>query len=194
MKARNYLAPLQTSVATPAGIEATIHAASSFIHAHGQDNKLAMVQVGLVNAFNVVSRRTILNEIATHLPELGDWTSYCYGPDTRANLWVRDERFHSTCGMQQGDPLGPLYFAMAIHPILTDINTIMKRSTAPAFLSFYLDDGIMIGTHVALREALTLLEAPQTKARGMHVCMRKCNLWWTSSPPEDEMDLYPLAL
>ena len=105
----DYLAPLQTEVATPGRIEATTHVVSSFIYAHGHASKLAIVQVDLANAFNVFSRRIILNEIATYLPELRYWTKYCYTPETRANLWVQDEKFQCVWYVSKGTARSSLF-------------------------------------------------------------------------------------
>ena len=43
------------------------------------DDDFAMCKIDLTNAFNMVSRQALLEECATHFPELFPWVSWCYG-------------------------------------------------------------------------------------------------------------------
>ena len=56
---------------------------------------------------------------------------------------------HSCCGVQQGDPLGPLGFALTLHPIVERI-----KAEVPDLLlnALYLDDGMLVGFSVDLIE------------------------------------------
>ena len=47
------------------------------------------------------------------------------------------------CGVQQGDPLGPLGFALALHPIIERIQAEVPGLLANAW---YLDDGTLCGS------------------------------------------------
>ena len=53
---RTLLLPHQLGVATSSGCEAIIHAARHFADTHGNDDRIAMLQVDLANAFNLISR------------------------------------------------------------------------------------------------------------------------------------------
>eukprot|EP00662_Eupelagonemidae_sp_cell21_P016174 gene16174-22683_t len=57
-----------------------------------------------------------LREIRNRLPGLAAWAEWCYGAPS--NLVYSDTVLSSEVGAQQGDPLGPLLFALAIQPIL----------------------------------------------------------------------------
>ena len=78
----------------------------------------------------------------------------------------------SSQGTQQGDPLGPAFFALAIHPIL--------ESTAGTpgidWDVFYLDDGVLVGEADALLQTLELL-TDQFEKVGLKVNTTKCKLW-----------------
>lgn len=49
-----------------------------------------------------------------HLPQLSAWVRLCYGAPS--NLVAGKHVVPSQSGVQQGDPLGPALFALAIHP------------------------------------------------------------------------------
>jgi hypothetical protein len=76
------------------------------------------------------------------------------------NLW-------SAQGVQQGSPLGPLFFNLAIHDIIR---------ACPGSLDWYLDDGTLLGRLTDLEGALHYLRAELTKI-GLEVNLLKCSLW-----------------
>ena len=59
-------------------------------------------KVDLRNAFNEVSRKALLEECATHFPELFRWVFWCYGQ--HPTLWHSMGTLGSEQGVQQGDP------------------------------------------------------------------------------------------
>ena len=60
------------------------------------------------------------------------------------------------CGVQQGDPLGPLGFALALQPIIEKI----KREVPGLLLNaWYLNDGTLCGSPTDLCCALAIIEA-----------------------------------
>ena len=58
----------------------------------------------------------LLPEVRLRLPALAAWADWCYGRHSR--LLFRKEPLTSEAGAQQGDPLGPLLFALALQPAL----------------------------------------------------------------------------
>ena len=72
------------------------------------------------------------------LPGLSSWVECCYSTDS-----------------QQGNPLGPLYFAIALQPIVERT----KREVLNLLCSaWYLDDGTLCGTPQDLNVALRIME------------------------------------
>ena len=122
-KAKEILTPLQIGVAVSNGGEAVIHAARDLAHRFGHDHRYSLLTVDLRNAFNLVSRAAFRREVRLHLPGLHNWVQYCYGAGHEPELWVNKYRFRSVCGVQQGDPLGPLLFSLALQPVLKKLHT-----------------------------------------------------------------------
>jgi len=75
------------------------------------------VKVDFWNAFNTVRRDVILETVANHLPELLPFaTSTLSGP---SDLQFGDLTLQLEEGAQQRNPLGPLYFCLAIAELLS---------------------------------------------------------------------------
>eukprot|EP00731_Ephydatia_muelleri_P016156 Em0009g580a len=88
----------------------------------------------MLNAFNMVSRQAILDECATFFPEILPWVVWCYG--THPFLW------HPLFGVQQGDPLGPL-FSLVLQKLAASIDA--DECIDLLFHAWYLDDGVQVG-------------------------------------------------
>ena len=129
----NYLAPHQYGVCTPGGSEMMTHLVQLCIQ---QRPDWVALKLDARNAFNTISRQSILSEVALHFPELFPFISKCYIQSsqlaTRLNL--------STCyitsveGVQQGDPLGSFLFSLALHSILTKANIHNRNTPMPSYL------------------------------------------------------------
>ena len=78
-------------------------------------------------------------------PALAPWTAWCYGSPS---ILLFDHTHHITsqCGVQQGDPLGPLYFCSALAPLVEEI-----QSLEPDFNKWYMDDGGVVGPPALLQ-------------------------------------------
>ena len=149
-RARAVLEPIQLGVKTPNGCEAIIHATRQWFHAHRLIPSKTAVSVDISNAFNTVNRSAVLQSVRTHFPSLAPWVDCCYRHDSHlftGSDAASDQVISSSRGVQQGDPLGPVLFALAIHPVIQEALVDTERSF-PAGLdicSFYLDDGICAG-------------------------------------------------
>ena len=62
----------------------------------------------------------------------------------------------SSEGVQQGDPLASLFFALAIHPLLERLAAMRSPDGSPLLdlVQFYLDDGILCGSPELVSRAL----------------------------------------
>ena len=84
-KAMEFFLPYQFGVACLNGAEKVIHTVRQCLDNHRTDDHFVLLKVDLSNAFNLVSRQSVLNECATHFPELLPWASWCYSQ--HYSLW-----------------------------------------------------------------------------------------------------------
>ena len=61
----------------------------------------------------------MFEEVRDRIPSMAPWLECCYG--AQPLLHLGDRTIRSRSGVQQGDPLGPLGFALALHPIIEKI-------------------------------------------------------------------------
>ena len=111
-----------------------------------------MLQIDLKNAYNSVSRAHMLECVRAKAPAFAAWADWTYGQP--APLVINEKvTILSQEGVQQGDPLGPLFFALAALPIA------QKLCQIPNLLwsGWYLDDGNLAGSLQAFQSCIELL-------------------------------------
>ena len=183
-RSRDHLASFQLVVATKNGSEIIIHGTRKWIEKMGGDDKYAMLQLDLKNAFNLISRRVILLQTERHLPEILPWVRQCYASDDDPILWSGEFTLKSHSGIQQGDPLGPLSFAMGSQPIIRLLREIKKteakalgntgpNNETPFLTAFYQDDGIIIALHRILESCATFLQSSDVESMGFILIPQK---------------------
>jgi len=96
---------------------------------------LGLLKVDFKNAFNLVDRAAFMRASCSALPRLSKWTNWCYSNPSLL-LYDHQHVFWSSSGVQQGDPLGPLYFCFGLRPLVDEISALN-----PVYNKWYMDDG-----------------------------------------------------
>ena len=166
------------------GCETIVQSVSRVLEDPSSDPKDTWtVLVDFSNAFNCIDRSKIFEEIRARIPSLALWMEYCYGG--QLFLHLGDTIIRSCCGVQQGDPLGPLGFALALQPIVDSIQAKVPNLKLNAW---FLDDGVLIGSPADLSLALAIIEQ-EGPPRGLRLNRSKC-LFFSSdpdSPPDNSL-------
>ena len=168
-EAKEYLWPRQIGVAAPLGAEVGSQTVRQWFERNkATEGKLIFI-ADFQNAFNTVDRGQFLREVRHHLPGLARWAEWCYGGPS--NLFFEGVIIKSEVGVQQGDPLGPLFFALALQPALLQVANIPGLD-----LSFsYLDDLVLAGDQAAVASGILQLKNSAADM-GLHLNLAKCEL------------------
>jgi hypothetical protein len=134
-----YLNDFQFRVGVSGGAEAILHSVNRVLSERRTDGSLSMLTMDFSNAFNLVDRSALSQEVRMRRPSISLWVEFMYVQPAR--LYLGDGHIWSTTGVQQGDPLGPLLFALVLHPLVHQIRDNCKL----LLHAWYLDDGTVIG-------------------------------------------------
>jgi len=107
IKFADILKPKQLGVGVKGGAEALVHAARRFVDFMPESH--SFVKLDFVNAFNTLRRDCMIEAVSALAPELLGYVLSAYG--SPSNLTFGEFTIESMEGVQQGDPLGPFYFA-----------------------------------------------------------------------------------
>ena len=125
------------------------------------------------NAFNLVSRQSLLDQCTLHFPLLLPWTTWCYGQ--HPFLWHSMGTLTSEAGVQQRDPLGPFYFALVLHHLVLSISK-GESCQDLLFNAWYLDDGVVAGPSTSVQHVVSLLQ-DLGPSLGLQLNPSKCKLF-----------------
>lgn len=100
-----------------------------------QSAQEVLVKIDVKNAFNSVRRDVVLRCMKESCPEVYAMTYQAYSAHTP--LLIAGQRVLSSAGVQQGDPIGPIAFALAV-------NSCAQSLKSPLNV-WYLDDATIGG-------------------------------------------------
>ena len=151
-RAINLLEPQQLGVGVPNGVERIVHEVQEWYDGNKDNEDKVLTQVDFRNAFNTLFRYPIFTQIARTFPEILRYIQYCYAK--RSRLYFGKSFIWSCSGVQQGDPLGPLLFALTLLPVIQKI----EEECVLDVNKWYLDDGCLAGQKQEVQKALSILE------------------------------------
>nr|GEV09755.1 hypothetical protein [Tanacetum cinerariifolium] len=151
-----YLNDLQFGVRVLGGGDAILHAVNRLIEDRSDDIGLSMLLVDFQNAFNLVDWEIMLQEVHIRYPAISR--------------------------VEQGDPLGPLLFALVLHLLICKI----KDSFSLSLHAWYLDDGTIIGDTLVMGKVLELIMKDGPR-RGLHLNVNKTEVFWPREDPRSRL-------
>ena len=143
------LAPLQLCVGISGGCEIL----ASIAHDYLKNDDRCVMTLDLPNAFNSISRNSILLGLQHYAPDLLRTFLIGYQRPSALRSCTTDCSSalvgYSNTGCRQGDPLSMLYFAVSIHSALISIHKFAMESDPSegrqCFVSAYADDIAIMG-------------------------------------------------
>ena len=125
-----------------------------------------LLKIDFRNAFNSVRRDVLLQLVKNKLPVIYPFILQCYGD--KSNLFFGDDSFDSMEGVQQGDPLGPFLFSLAI---MDNIKSMKSELNV-----WYLDEGTLAGdVNTVLEDYRQILKA--LESHRLEVNPSKCEFF-----------------
>ena len=156
-----------------------------------KDSNLALLKIDFKNAFNLVERDKFIKAASARFAALERWTRWCYSSSPLL-IYDHSRVFSSQCGVQQGDPLGPLYFCCALQCLVDRIAALK-----PTYQKWYMDDGGIIGDKDLLLQVWQILKT-EGPALGLILNPVKCEWSWLNPDckdpcPIEMVELVPTA-
>ena len=166
------LRPTQLGVGTALGCEAAVHSTRRFIEASRKSAAPhVLVKIDVSNAFNTVRRDIFLACIKERCPEVYHLAHQAYSAPSP--LIIGGQTITSASGVQQGDPLGPALFALAVDPF--------ARAVAAPLNVWYLDDGTIAGPADTVAADIKTLRTTLSSV-GLALNPAKCEVAFLGAP------------
>ena len=96
-----------------------VHAVGIFLH-NLQPGHLIIIKLAFHNAFNSIRRDKMLLVVKGRAPAIYPFVHSAYSRPSC--LFSGSKTLQSSEGIQQGDPLGPFRFCLALHDIVQEVH------------------------------------------------------------------------
>ena len=160
---KSHFLPIQFGAGAKCGSEYVIHSTRSFVE---NNPKAVIIKIDFANAFNCVDRSWLLSQ-ANKLKTPGlKFILNAY--DQKSSLFYNETIIDSQSGVQQGDPLGPFLFCLAIQPIIKSLKSPLNR--------WYMDDGTIGGSQDEVLQDFQRIEDECLKI-GLKLNISKCEIF-----------------
>ena len=159
---------VQVGVGVRGGMEGAIHSTRQFVESLSSEE--VVVKLDFKNAFNTIRRDVVLEEVSKHIPSIFHFVSTAY--EQNSLLVNQGSVIESAEGVQQGDPLGPLLFSLALHPVLQQCKSELSVA--------YMDD-VTLGGKIDIVNSDVALIRKEGESRGIFLNDSKCEVIGTSS-------------
>ena len=164
------LRPRQTGVGVPMACDLISMGVQSV--AQSTDTDWVVLQIDMRNAFNSVSRQSMLEVARAKVPSTYNWLAWCYA--TPCPLFCQGKLLtYSSQGVHQGDAMGPLGFSLGLEQVL---DRCALPQSCLTWSAWYLDDGVAVGSLSAISNYLNTIHEEAAKA-GLSLNLAKCQLW-----------------
>ena len=178
----SHFQPIQHGVAVKGGTELLIHHVSLLLESNPD---WVLLKTDIKNAFNSLERASLMPQVAKSFPDVYQLVFQVY---SRCNPLIscHGEQPHvlsSQEGVHQGDPLGPMLFSAAIHPLLVDLQ---ESHPTTRFLA-YLNDFFLLGPIQYVSSAFDELKCSLPQI-GLSIATKKCELFTNGHHCEDIPD------
>ena len=146
------------------GAEAAAHSCQRYIENPDSIQKI-MLKVDFRNALNTIRRDVVIRKVESIVPQALPlvWQSY----SEASFLFHGSDTLMSEEGVQQGDPLGPTLFSLAIQDIVERCQS--------EYNVWYLDDGTIAGEYETVLEDFKMIMSAERET-GVSISPAKCEL------------------
>ena len=171
--AQSILQPIQLGVGISGGCESIVHNLQHALELG--DHPVAALAIDFKNAFNCVSRKSMLEALYSHPQLQYIWRLVDFAYSVPSDLYIRNgdgklwPGIYSAQGVRQGDPLSSLLFALTIQPIYEAVVQTHPTLKATAIH----DDITLVGPADDLASAYSTI-ADLADAIGLQVQPSKC--------------------
>ena len=123
-------------VGCPGGVEAVAHSLRDVLVKY-RNSELALLKIDFKNAFNLLNREAFVQATSKMFPGLERWTWWCYNQSPLL-VYNHENEFFSESGVQQGDPLGPLYFCCGLQSLIDQIAALQPCTKSGTWMTVVL--------------------------------------------------------